>query len=143
MKLKILFLNIVLLNGAFALSLGDIANNSTLQTEANPSQTIKLAVQDNAHKEYLVKSVDGNKTILVNSKSRVYGFKWSEQNPNLTEMLGKQYLDEFKDAYSKRSNKGNHRMLSIETTNLSIHQFGLPDGVKNGEMIDKNLSPEN
>lgn len=136
-------MNIVALNSAFALSIGEVVTAETLQTETNSSQVMKLAVRDDTHSEYVINSATGSKTVLVNSKSQIYGFNWNTQNPDIKDMLGTKYLQEFNNAYNNRLNKGNHRMLSIETTNLSIHQFGLPGGMKEGGMIDKNLAPKN
>lgn len=142
MKAKLLILNIILLNGAFALSLGDVVSNQTLKSETNTTKVMKLSMKDATHSEYTIKSLNGSKNVLVNNNNRVYGFNWSEQNPNLQEMLGNKYLGEFNSAFKARPNAMNHRMLSIETTNLSIHQFGLPGGMKEGEMLDKNLAPK-
>lgn len=143
MKIKLLMLNFVLLNSAFALSMGDVVTSETLQTETNSKQVMKLAVKDDIHSEYVIKSADGSRTVLVNNNSQVYGFNWNTKNPNIKDMLGAKYLQEFNNAYNNRLNKGSHRMLSIETTNLSVHQFGLPSGIKEGEMVDKSLAPKN
>lgn len=140
-KNKLLLASIVIVTGANALSLGDTIDNSTIKVNTTSSQTMKMVSQDANHTEYVLKSSTGEKNILVNKKNRVYGFNWSEKNPNLNGMLGNnnKYQKDF--IKSMQTNKLLHRGLVIDTTNLHVTQYGLPGGVMEGEMIAKDLEP--
>jgi hypothetical protein len=142
MKFKLLILSVALANGAFALSLGDFVNPNTIKSNTTTTQVMKLVKSDNNHKEYMIKSSSNETLVLVNKNNQVYGFKWDEKSANLKSMLGSKYYSDFADAYKNRTNKFNHRYLSIDTPTLLVHQFGLPNGKKQGGMVAKDLAPQ-
>lgn len=140
-KVKLLLISLITFHGAYAISLGDTVNNSTIKASTTTTETMKIVSKDATHSEYVLKSATGEKNIFVNKNSQVYGFNWSEKNPNVNGMLGNQskYQKEF--AKALETNKFVHRGLAIDTNNLHITQFGLPGGVMEGEMVAKDLAP--
>ncbi len=141
MKVKLLLVSLIAFNSAFAISLGDTVNGATIKANTTTTTAMKFVSKDATHSEYVLKSAAGEKNVLVNKSNQVYGFSWSERNPNLNDMLGSnsKYQQEF--AKARQKNKFIHRGLSINTTDLHLTQFGLPGGVMEGKMIARDLAP--
>ncbi|MDQ5920196.1 MAG: hypothetical protein QG673_252 [Pseudomonadota bacterium] len=132
--------SVTITNSAFGISLGDIITDNTIKAETTPATTMQLIKQNSDHSEYQIAKSSGRITVLVNTKGQVYGFEWSDKSPNLNSMLGV-YKAEFDVAYAKRENKYNHRILTIDTPDLLVQQFGLPGGEMQGSMYAKDLQP--
>lgn len=142
MNTKLLALMAVFSSSVFAISLGDVVTTNTMKAATTTQSVMKLTKTDANHKEYTITDANGVTKMLVNNQGVAYGFKWNEMSPNLKAMLGSKYQSKFDKAYANRPNKFNHRMLSIDTPDLSVHQAGLPDGPFQGEMYAKDLAPQ-
>ena len=135
--MKKLLIGIYIAN-TFALSLGDNINDKS-KTESLSNNSITLTKQLSDHDEYQITKQSGITIVMVNKQGIVYSFKWSDKSPNLKEMIGNTYEEEFINAMKNRLNKHNHRRLDIDTPNFSVHQFGLPGGKFIGVINAKNI----
>ena len=140
---KLLILISLLSTNVFALSLGDNVNTGT-QKVVNTTNTRMVLNKNTAdHSEYIISTPTGKTTAFVNKSGNVYKFDWNDKSPDISSMVGNKYSSEFKAAYAKRPNGGDHRRLVISTPNLSVMQSGLPGGPFQGSMYAKDLAPNN
>ncbi len=141
---KIIILMSLFTSNIFALALGDTVNSSTAKVETTTNSKMEFSATKSNHTEYTIHKANGTATVLVNNNQKVYGFTWSDKNPNIRSMLGtnNNYQSEFNTAYTNRQ-RGDHRRLIINTEHLKVYQFGLPGGPFSGSMIAKDLAPSN
>lgn len=124
----------------FAISLGDTVNTNSIQAENTTTSIMAMSAQAADHDEYTINRASGATTVFVTKQGIAYGFKWSDAHPDFSTMLGN-YKAEFDNAYASRANTYDHRRLIINTPNLTVQQFGLPNSKFQGSMYAKDLQP--
>lgn len=144
-NIKLLGIAILLLvnvSTGYAIALGDYITDDTIKFTTTVNQVMKLESTNLDYKMYVIKTANSEQHLSVNAKNQVYKIHWKMFNPDIQGMLGTNYQDAFNEGLTHRSNKFNHRFLIIENDKLKFEQFGLPEGIKEGEMVAKDLAPK-